>query len=82
MCGCKQGTCPGNCQCGCRHTPPRSGSGLCRRLAMRVAIRYNRSCFLLGLSWSHHPSFPARLTHIYLGFWVLTIRTKSRGGVA
>ena len=22
MCNCQQGTCPGNCPCGCRHTPP------------------------------------------------------------
>lgn len=22
MCGCEQGTCPGDCSCGCRHTPP------------------------------------------------------------
>ncbi len=22
MCSCQQGTCPGNCRCGCDHTPP------------------------------------------------------------
>lgn len=22
MCSCEQGTCPGNCSCGCNHTPP------------------------------------------------------------
>lgn len=22
MCGCEQGTCPGNCPCGCKHTWP------------------------------------------------------------
>ena len=37
-----------------------------------------RSSFLLGASWSHHPSFGARSTHIYLGPWLLTITTKGK----
>jgi hypothetical protein len=42
---------------------------------MNASIRYNHDCFLLGVSWSHHPSFGPRSTHIYLGLWVLTVRT-------
>jgi hypothetical protein len=44
----------------------------------RHSARFNRNspkCFLLGASWSHHPSWPRRLTHIYLGPFVLTITT-------
>lgn len=42
----------------------------------RLAIRRNRHCLLFGTSWSHHPSWPQRTTHLYLGLWVLTYRTK------
>lgn len=45
------------------HTPP------------RLALVRNRSSALFGASWSHHASFPWRLTHFYLGLWVLTLRT-------
>jgi hypothetical protein len=45
----------------------------------RIRVGRNRSCLLLGLSWSHDKSFPFRLTHVYLGPWLLTIRT---GGAA
>ena len=41
----------------------------------RIGMARNRSCLLFGLSWSHHASFPFRLTHFYLGAWVLTLRT-------
>jgi hypothetical protein len=44
-------------------------------LPPRVAVERNRSCLLFGASWSHHGSFPFRLTHFYLGAWVLTVRT-------
>lgn len=47
----------------------------------RRQITRNRSSFLLGASWSHHPSFVGpRLTHFYLGFWVLTVRTGGEDG--
>lgn len=36
--------------------------------------------FLVGASWSHWGNWPTRQTHIYLGFWVLTINTPSKGG--
>lgn len=35
---------------------------------------------LFGASWSHWGTFPERQTHIYLGLWVLTITTPSKGG--
>ena len=40
---------------------------------MSFWIRYNRDCFLLGFSWSHHAAWDRRDTLVYLGFWVLTI---------
>ena len=43
-----------------------------RDMTKRVRFSRNRSCFLLGASWSHHHTFPNRVTHIYLGWWVLT----------
>ncbi len=72
MCGCEQGTCPGDCSCGCRHTPPTKP--LRRK---RFTIARQPSCFLVGASWAHHVTFKARSTHVYLGFWVLTIKTKA-----
>lgn len=39
----------------------------------RLAVRRNRDGFLLGASWAHHLSWERRLTHVYLGWWVLTI---------
>jgi hypothetical protein len=45
------------------------------QLPPRVSLGRNRSCLLFGLSWSHDDSFPFRLTHVYLGLWVLTVRT-------
>jgi hypothetical protein len=42
----------------------------------RLKIARNRSCLLFGTSWSHHASFPWRLTHFYLGLWVLSLRTS------
>lgn len=36
MCGCKQGTCPGNCPCGCRHTPPPTKLEVTRSRLRRV----------------------------------------------
>jgi hypothetical protein len=33
---------------------------------------------LFGASWSHHPGWPQRTTHLYLGLWVLTLRTKTK----
>jgi hypothetical protein len=41
----------------------------------RLKFNRNRSCCLFGASWSHHVSFPFRLTHFYLGLWILTLRT-------
>lgn len=41
----------------------------------RLSAHRNRSAFLLGGSWSHHPSFGRRLTHFYLGWFVVTLRT-------
>lgn len=41
----------------------------------RLAVHRNRDGFLLGASWSHHSSWERRLTHFYLGWWVLTLRT-------
>lgn len=36
---------------------------------------------LFGASWSHWGGFNReRLTHIYLGLWVITIHTPSKGG--
>lgn len=34
---------------------------------------------LVGASWSHHPSWPTRTTHLYLGLWVISVRTNVRG---
>lgn len=50
-------------------------------LPPRVGIARNRSCLLFGVSWSHHNSFPFRLTHVYLGAWALTVRTGASGYV-
>lgn len=36
--------------------------------------------FMVGASWSHWGTWPERQTHIYLGLWVLTIITPSKGG--
>jgi hypothetical protein len=36
--------------------------------------------FMLGASWSHWGNWPVRQTHIYLGLWVITIHTPSKGG--
>lgn len=33
---------------------------------------------LFGASWSHYGGWPERTTHVYLGLWVLTIRTPSK----
>lgn len=38
--------------------------------------RNSRKSFLLGASWSHDPSWPTRLTHIYLGPFLITIATR------
>lgn len=43
----------------------------------RLVFARNRSCLLFGFSWSHHDGWPTRLTHVYLGWWVLTIKTQS-----
>lgn len=48
----------------------------------KLSIRRNGSGFLLGGSWSHHESFPFRKTHLYLGWWVLTVTTHSAGTVS
>lgn len=39
-----------------------------------VWIVRNPGAFLLGLSWVHHPTWNDRTTHVYLGWWVLTLR--------
>lgn len=44
----------------------------------RLRIARNRGGCLFGASWSHHASFPFRLTHFYLGLWVLTLRTGEK----
>lgn len=44
-------------------------------VAGRITINRNRDGLLLGVSWAHHKSWDHRLTHFYLGLWVLTIRT-------
>jgi hypothetical protein len=37
--------------------------------------------FLIGASWSNWGGFNReRLTHIYLGLWVVTITTPTKGG--
>jgi hypothetical protein len=41
----------------------------------RIKAYRNHSCFLLGVSWSHHHEWPTRLTHVYLGPVVVTVRT-------
>lgn len=41
-------------------------------------VRNGRQSFLLGASWRYHPSWPRRLTHIYLGPFLLTITSKAR----
>jgi hypothetical protein len=39
--------------------------------------RNSRQAFLLGASWGHNPEWQMpRLTHIYLGPWLLTITTN------
>ncbi len=43
----------------------------------RLAIYRNPSCLLLGASWSHVPGWSTRKTHLYLGWWVLTITTRA-----
>ena len=35
---------------------------------------------LFGASWAHWGRWRERHTHIYLGLWVLTITTPSKGG--
>jgi hypothetical protein len=43
-------------------------------MARARIYRNSRKSFLLGASWSHDASWPTpRLTHIYLGLWLLTI---------
>jgi hypothetical protein len=41
----------------------------------RLSVIRNHGGLLFGSTWQHHASFPWRLTHFYLGLWVLTIRT-------
>lgn len=41
----------------------------------RIRVRRNRNGFLLGASWAHYLAWERRLTHFYLGWWVLTIIT-------
>lgn len=41
----------------------------------RLVAHRNRGGFLLGMSWSHEPSWTPKLTHFYLGWWVATWRT-------
>jgi hypothetical protein len=36
--------------------------------------------FMLGASWSHWGASYERHTHVYLGLWVLTFVTPSKGG--
>lgn len=57
---------------------------------MKVSVGWNAGCtamgrravdnILFGASWSHWGKWPERSTHIYLGLWVLTIKTPSKGG--
>jgi hypothetical protein len=46
----------------------------------RLSFRRNRVAFLLGVTWSHDPSWPWRVTHFYLGLWTLTLRTAGQHG--
>ena len=42
-------------------------------------VRNTRKSFLLGASWSHDPAWDCpRLTHIYLGPWLMTVTTNRR----
>jgi hypothetical protein len=51
------------------------------QLPPRIKFARNRSCLLFGVSWSHHSSFPFRLTHFYIGAWTMTLRTGASGYV-
>lgn len=46
-----------------------------RQVQKRLTVRRNRDCFLLGASWSHYAKWEHRLTHFYLGWFVLTLKT-------
>jgi hypothetical protein len=48
----------------------------------RLAFHRNRSAFLVGLSWSHYHAWEERLTHFYLGWWVLTLTTGGEAQVS
>ena len=45
----------------------------------RVMVRRNRKGLLFGSTWSHDACWPTRLTHFYLGWWVLSVRTGGDG---
>lgn len=45
----------------------------------RVVLARNYGGFLLGVTWAHDKSWSPRLTHFYLGWWTLTLRTDMHG---